>query len=151
MLRAAAIVLAVAVASSSGDDAHASSPGSPFPADTVLLLVAPWCAPCYGELARIETLAVAARPRSLRVMLMDEGPRARAMVRRVPAALQWEPDLATMREARGVVAERSAGLPYSIATDGAGRICADQHGGLDVERMRGLAARCVGRTPSAKR
>jgi len=143
MLRAAAIVMATVVASSSGDDARASTPGSPFPSDTVLLLVAPWCAPCYGELARVETLAAAARPRSLKVMSIDEGPRARAMVRRVPATLRWEPDARTLHEARAVVAERSAGLPYSIATDGAGRICADQHGGLEVERMRGLAGRCV--------
>jgi len=142
MWRAAAIVLAAASASSSAHGAGAAAPASPLPSDTVLLLVAPWCAPCYGELARIEALSVAARPRALQVMLMDDGARARAMVRRVPPALRWEPEPATLREARAMVAERSAGLPYSVATDDTGRICAEQHGGLDPDRVRSLGARC---------
>jgi len=127
-----------------GTAAGADAP-SPFPPGVVLMLVAPWCAPCHGEIARADALAAAARPHALLVMAMDDGPRARAMVRRVAPALRWEPAADTMRRARADALERAAGLPYSIATDDRGRICADRRGGLDDARVRDLVARCRAR------
>ncbi|RZM08043.1 MAG: hypothetical protein EOP68_12580, partial [Sphingomonas sp.] len=87
-----------------------------LPPGTLLLLVAPWCAPCWGELAHIDALAKAAAPLELRVLAMEESARARAMTADLPPERQWvprAPDRATVRTA---LWSRTPGLPFSIAT-----------------------------------
>lgn len=123
--------------------AAGSAGGSVYPPDTVLLLIAPWCAPCYGELARLDEIGAAAKPRAVRVMLIEDGPRARAMVRSVPAERLWTLSPQRMRQARSDLLERAAGLPYAVVTDADGAICAGQGGGLDRERTRALVVRCA--------
>lgn len=132
-----------ALLSSAAGGAVGGASGSIYPPDTVLLLVAPWCAPCYGELSRLDEIGAAAKPRAVRVMLIEDGPRARAMVRGVPAERLWTLSPQRMRQARADLLEQAAGLPYSVVTDADGAICAGQGGGLDRERTRALVTRCA--------
>ena len=113
-----------------------------YPSDTVLLLIAPWCAPCYGELARLDEIAAAAGPRAVRVMLIEDGPRATAMVRALRPEQVWTASPRQMRQARADLLERAVGLPYSIVTDARGAVCAGQGGGLDRARTALLVKRC---------
>ena len=123
---------------------NASSTGAAprYPRNALVLFVAPWCAPCYGELARLDDIAAAARPRQVRVLLVEEGARASAMVRTVEASRRWALPAREMRRVRADVWLRTGGLPYSVATDDEGRICAEQKGGLDPARTRQLVERC---------
>lgn len=123
--------------------APAAEPPPRYPPHVVLLLVAPWCAPCHGELARLDAVADAAAPRSVRVFSVDQGTRARAMVRDVPAARRWEPAADEWRRARADLMARTPGLPFSVATDARGRVCAASGGGLDAGRTRALVKRCA--------
>jgi thiol-disulfide isomerase/thioredoxin len=113
-----------------------------YPERTVLLLVASWCAPCYAELRRLDDIATAARPLQVRVLLVDDGARSRAMVRGIDAARRWEPAADELRRVRSDIWQRTAGLPFSVVTDGKGRICAEQSGGLDAARTLALVKRC---------
>lgn len=113
-----------------------------YPSDTVLLLVAPWCAPCHGEIARLDTIAAAARPRAVRVFMVEDGAPARAMWRSVPDAYRWTPPAGEERRYRSDALARAAGLPFGIATDAQGRVCAMRSGGLDAARVAALVAAC---------
>lgn len=108
----------------------------------MLLVVAPWCAPCHGELARLDAITAAAAPRSVRVFLADRGPKAEAMVRGLAPDRRWQPPRDGWRHARDDLMARTPGLPFSVVTDAAGAICAQTGGGLDAPKMRVLVARC---------
>lgn len=113
-----------------------------YPPDSVLLLIAPWCAPCHAELARLDTIAAAARPRAVRVFMVEDGARAAAMWRRVPDAYRWTPPDGEVRRYRADALARAAGLPFAIATDARGRVCAARDGGMDATRVVALTAKC---------
>ena len=113
-----------------------------YPRDSVLLLVAPWCAPCHAELARLDAIAAAARPRAVRVFMVDDGPRAAAMWRRVPDAYRWAPLAGEERRYRSDALARTAGLPFSMATDARGQVCAMRGGGMDAARVATLVKAC---------
>lgn len=114
-----------------------------LPARAIVLVVAGWCAPCHGEIARLGEIASAAPGRSIRVTGLDRGAATRAMLAKVPPQHRWEPDSAVIARLRAQVFDRSAGLPYAIATDGEGRPCADLTLPLDRERTRDLVLRCT--------
>jgi hypothetical protein len=114
-----------------------------LPPNTLLLLVAPWCAPCWSELARLDGLAAAAAPLNLRVLAMEDGPRARAMVADLPAPRRWAPAPTDRNVVRAALWARTPGLPFTVATDARGRICAERGGGLDPARARALARSCA--------
>ena len=86
-----------------------------LPSDTLLVLVAPWCASCWGELARLDELAAAAAPLTIRVLVRDEGARARARIADLPAERRWAPaakDRSAVRAAlwaRTLIASKSEG------------------------------------------
>ncbi len=122
--------------------ASAAEPPLRYPPDSVLLLVAPWCAPCHAELARIDTIAAAARPRAVRVFMVEDGPRARAMWRNVPDAYRWTPPAGEEHRYRSDALARTPGLPFGIATDVRGRVCATRGGGIDAARVVALVAAC---------
>jgi thiol-disulfide isomerase/thioredoxin len=122
--------------------AAAAEPAPRYPERTVLLLVASWCAPCYAELARLDDIAAAARPLQVRVLLVDDGARSRAMVRGINAARRWEPKGGELSRIRADIWRRTAGLPFSVVTDSEGRICGEQSGGLDARRTLALVKRC---------
>ena len=124
------------------NSAAAAAPAPQYPERTLLLLVASWCAPCYAELARLDEIARAARPFQVRVLLVDDGARSRAMVRGIDAARRWEPPGDEMRRVRSDIWQRTAGLPFSVVTDSKGRVCAEQNGGLDSGRTLALVKRC---------
>ena len=136
-MRLAALVLVLVL----GAAAPADDPPR-YPPDTVLLLVAPWCAPCHAELARLDTIAAAARPRAVRVFMVEDGARAAAMWQRVPAAYRWTPPDGELRRYRTDALARTAGLPFAIATDARGRVCATRGGGLDAARVVALVREC---------
>lgn len=97
---------------------------APLPADTLLLFVASWCAPCRAELAQVEAIARAAAPRRTRVVPLDDGAATAAMLRKVPPALIWSPDARESALLRRRLLARTAGLPFSAMTDAAGEPCA---------------------------
>lgn len=133
-------MLAFALASA-GAAVDAESPLR-YPPDTVLLLVAPWCAPCHAELARLDTIVAAAHPAAVRVVAVEDDARARAMVRGVAANHRWTPPDPDAPRYRADLLARAAGLPFSVATDAGGRICAGVAGGLNPARVAALLARC---------
>ena len=113
-----------------------------YPENTVLLLVASWCAPCHAELAQLESITRAAAPFAVRVMPVDDSRNSRRMVAALPPQRQWAPDPAVMAAARHDLVARTPGLPYAVAIGPRGRPCADQRGGLDAARAEALVARC---------
>lgn len=127
----------------------ANAPQAPvaLPAGTVLLLVAPWCAPCWEELKRLDGLAVAAAPLRVRVLMMEDGPRARAMAAEIAPAWQWTPDGAIRARVRAALWARTPALPFSVATGTTGVVCAEQSGGLNADNAKMLARRCASVPP----
>ena len=134
--RALSIPAALALAGSA-----AEAPTS-FPANAVLLFVADWCAPCHGEVARLDEIAGAARPRRVLVIGMDAGASRGRLAASVPDPHRWRPDPEALRRLRAAVSAASAGLPYSVATDARGRACADSWLSLTAARTRALVAAC---------
>ncbi len=114
-----------------------------LPPNTLLLLVAPWCGPCWSELARLDGLVAAAAPLDVRVLAMEDGPHARAMVANLPDARRWTPAMNEREAVRAALWARTPGLPFSVVIDGRGKICAEQAGGLDGTRARNLVRTCV--------
>lgn len=133
----------VALVTVGASDAPRGSPD--LPAETVLLGVAPWCAPCWDELKRLDSLAAAAAPLRVRVVMMEDGSRARAMMREVPPARRWIPDPYNAVRVRSALWARTPALPYSVATDADGRVCAERGGGLTVGIVRRFVSRCAAR------
>lgn len=113
-----------------------------LPPAAVVLVVAGWCAPCRGELARRAELEAAAAPRMLRVVALDDARSTREMIAALPSAAVWRLSPADRIRLADLVYARSAGLPYAFATDARGQRCADLAGGLDPARTRALVARC---------
>lgn len=131
----AALVLVLGAAAPAADAPR-------YPPDSVLLLVAPWCAPCHAELARLDAIAAAAWPRAVRVFMVEDGARAAAMWRRVPEAYRWTPPAGEERRYRVDALGRTAGLPFSIATNSRGQVCAGRGGGMDAARVAALVKAC---------
>lgn len=136
-----ATIAAVMACGFSSVAAQAGSAG-PYPANTVLLLVASWCAPCHSELAQLEAIARAAWPFAIRVMLVDDSRHGRRMVAALAPHRQWAPDPSAMAAARKDLLARTPGLPYAVAIGPGGQPCADHRGGIDPARVKTLIARC---------
>lgn len=113
------------------------------PASAVVLVVAGWCAPCRDEIAHREAIAIAARPRVVRVVALDNARSTRAMLAGVPVWAVWNLTPSERLRLAEAVFSRSPGLPYAFATDAAGRRCADVAGELDAAHTRALVARCA--------
>ncbi|VVS98727.1 conserved exported hypothetical protein [Sphingomonas sp. EC-HK361] len=113
-----------------------------YPPATIVMFVAGWCAPCHGEIARLDDITAAARPFAVGVTVLDESAAGRAMMRAVPRdqLLMFPPEKRRQIEAR--LFRDSAGLPYSIAIDESGRVCADRRDGLDAAKARAMVAAC---------
>ena len=114
----------------------ASAP-SPYPPQTLLLLVASWCAPCRVELSRLDAIAEAAGPWQVRVVPVDATRATSAMLRTVDPGRVW-------RSARGIEAlsRDTGGLPFSMMTDAAGQPCARHSRMLDAAAVREMRGRC---------
>ncbi len=125
-----------------------SAPAAPrvgeqhYPPRTIIMLVAAWCAPCRGELARLDEIAAAAGGRPIEVLAIDDSAATQRMLRLVDPARVWRPDVAERARLRAALLARTAGLPYAVATDAHGVICADTDGGLDAARTIALVRRC---------
>ena len=132
---AAAMVLAAA-------PAGATAPT--YPARTILLFVASWCAPCHGEIAQLPRLREAAGNWRVLVVPIDRGRATAAMLQGVPAAQRWVPDAAAMAALRDDLFGGTAGLPFSVAVGGDGRPCGTHRGVLSAARVAALRAGCGG-------
>lgn len=119
----------------------ASAPTAPPSA--VVLVVAGWCAPCHQEIAHREAIAVAAQPRVVRIVAIDDAASTRAMLASLPGWAVWKLTTSERLRLADAVFARSPGLPYAFATDAAGRRCADVAGELDPAHTRALVARCA--------
>lgn len=67
------------------------------------------------------------------------------MMAALPSWRRWSPGATDSAAVRAALLMRTAGLPYSVAIDGRGRICGDVAGGLDGAKARTLVARCRAR------
>ncbi len=96
-----------------------AAPAEPvrYPARTILLFVASWCAPCHGELRQLPAIAGGAGPYRVLVVPIDRGRATDAMLRAVPVEQVWRPDAARMAEVRGELLAKTAGLPFSVCTN----------------------------------
>lgn len=117
--------------------------GPAAPASAVVLVVAGWCAPCREEIAHREAIAVAAAPRVVRIVAIDDPKSTRAMMAGLPRWAIWTLSPAERLRFADAVFARSAGLPYAFATDANGKRCADFSGELDPVKARALVARCA--------
>ena len=63
-------------------------------------------------------------------------------LRRVPDAYRWTPPEGEVRRYRADALARAAGLPFAIATDARGRVCATRAGGMDATRVVALVGAC---------
>lgn len=115
-----------------------------YPARTILLFVASWCAPCHGELRQLPAIAGGAGPYRVLVVPIDRGRATDAMLRAVPVEQVWRPDAARMAEVRTELLAKTAGLPFSVAIGGDGRPCALHRGGMTAVRARGMRTECEG-------
>lgn len=113
-----------------------------WPANAVVLVVAGWCASCHEELTRLDAIVPAADGRRVLVVGLDNSPGTQAMLHRVPPAMRWQPGPSGRSALRNAVYTASAGLPYAVATDPHGRVCADLTLPLDPARTRALTMRC---------
>jgi hypothetical protein len=123
-----------------GRASAASAPG--YPPETVLLVVAAWCAPCHGEVARLAEIGRGARPYRVLVAAFDDSRATRAMLEAVPPAQRWQPDRAALRQLVAEVERRSPGLPFSLAIDRDGHVCGGQGEALDAASAAKLVAAC---------
>lgn len=135
--KCAALAVLIGVAPS----AAAEEPA--YPADSVLLFVAAWCAPCRAELARLDEIEAAAGTKIVRVVPFDDDAGTAAMLDGVKPRLLWRPGGWQARAVREDVSGRTAGLPYGLVTDRAGRPCAETRRGLTGPRVRALVAQCA--------
>lgn len=115
-----------------------------YPPRTILLFVASWCAPCHGEIAGLPRLREAAGPWRVLVVPIDRGRATAAMMAGVPVADRWIPDAATMAAMRADLFGGTAGLPFSVAVGGDGRVCGAHRGVLNAARVAVLRAGCGG-------
>lgn len=146
--RRGGVLLAVAltwIMSVATDEAPASRPvrdDPRLPPRSVIVLVASWCAPCRGELARLDTIAPAIGGRTLRVLAIDDSAATARMLRVIDPARVWRPD-AGVDHVRALLLARTAGLPFSVVTDARGAVCAQGNGGLDAHRAAALVQHCA--------
>mgnify|MGYP001806553564 CR=1 FL=1 len=119
-----------------------AAPPPSLPPKTVLLLVADWCAPCRGELARLDQLAAAAQPYAVRVLLVDDTRGGRRMLAALPDTRRWSPEDAARTATLAALLTNTAGLPHSVAIGRDGRVCGEVSGGLWPAGANGLVARC---------
>jgi hypothetical protein len=122
--------------------AEAHSPAI-YPQRTLILLAAPWCAPCYREIAEIEQIAAASRPFDVRLFVIEDGERARAMARRVAPSRLWQPNTGQFSAARSQLLTNASGLPHAVAIDGEGQICTEYGGTIDAGRARRMVELCT--------
>lgn len=140
-VRRMVVAVAALLATGAAADPHAGEPL--YPPRAIMILVASWCAPCRGELARLGEIAAAAGRHSPRVLAIDDSAATVRMLRLVDPALVWRPEAAQRARVRAALLARTAGLPYAAATDARGAICAEENGGLDRERTTALVRRCA--------
>jgi hypothetical protein len=117
-----------------------------MPSNALILFGAHWCAPCTGELhdlaeisAAVAALRPAGHPPQIVLAWIDRplhiaAAEPRAIVVLAPTVAQTlaESPLATAR-----------GLPFTVATDARGKICALHRGPLRADMIAGLWARCT--------
>ncbi|SEK97681.1 hypothetical protein SAMN05216382_1229 [Sphingomonas palmae] len=113
-----------------------------LPPRSVIVLVASWCAPCRGELLRLDTIAPVIGGRALRVLAIDDSAATARMLRVIDPARVWRPDT-RVDHVRALLLARTAGLPFSVVSDGRGVVCAQENGGLDAHRAAALVQRCA--------
>lgn len=140
-VRRAVVAIAALFANGAAADPHAGEPL--YPPRAIVILVASWCAPCRGELARLDEIAAAAGNHATQVLAIDDSAATARMLRLVDPALVWRPDAAQRARVRAALLARTPGLPYAAATDARGAICAEENGGLDRGRIAALVRRCT--------
>ncbi len=116
------------------------------PKESILLMVASWCAPCHAELRRLGEISGAAAPWSVRVVPHDDDWATMAMMEGVPKGQRLMADRATIEQWTG----QTRGLPFSVAVDADGKVCGRVRGGLDGAKARALILACkdVAETPN---
>ena len=122
--------------------AAASATEGGYPPRTLVLFVADWCAPCHGEVAWLDEIAQAAPGWRIGVADGDSPRRPGRLVRAVATERRWVPDATTTARLRRELFPDMAGLPYSVAFDGAGRVCAESRRPLDAARVAAMLATC---------
>lgn len=114
----------------------------PYPPRTILLFVASWCAPCHGEIAQLPRLSEAARPYAVTVVPVDRGRATAAMLAGVPATQRWVPDAVALAAIREGLMGGAAGLPFSVAIGGDGRVCGEHRGMLSPGKVEAMRRGC---------
>lgn len=145
------LVVLLSAAPSRARSAEAADPleGLAIPVPSVVMFWAAWCAPCRAEVAAWPELQRAAGSLPVHVVALDTPiERSRALLEALPAD--------RVHHGRGssfsmlaAWPDRASGLPFAVVLDAQGRICANQNGGLTVERLAAMRRRCSATRPLA--
>lgn len=123
--------------------ALAAAPGRALPVDgpAIVMLWAPWCAPCREEVRRYPELSAAAAPVPVYVVALDTPIGRRALLRSIPRErllFETRPSIAVLPH----WSPDTAGLPTTFAVDARNRRCASVGRSLNVERLVALIKAC---------
>ena len=144
------LVVLLSAAPSRGRSADTGDPlaGLAIPVPSVVMFWAAWCAPCRAEVAAWPELQHAAGPLPVHVVALDTPiERSRALLKALPAN-RVHHGQGTSYSMLAAWPDRASGLPFAVALDAQGRICASQNGGLTVEHVAAMRRRCSARLPS---
>lgn len=131
-------MLALLLAMAAIDAAHLLD----APAPSLVMLYAPWCAPCRAELKTYPALAAAAAPLPLIVVVTDGGPGDGTRLTAIPRERRrvWPRSSAALLR---LWPDDAAGLPFAAMIDLRGRTCAVRNGGLNPGTVAAMRAECA--------
>jgi thiol-disulfide isomerase/thioredoxin len=110
---------------------------------SIILFWAAWCAPCRAEISAWPELQRAADPLPVHVVVLDTSvEKSTALLKALPAN-RVHNNRASSFSMLTAWADRASGLPFAVAIDASGHICASQNGGLTAERVVAMRRRCA--------
>ena len=143
--RLSLIVVLLSAAPSRGRIAEAADPlaGLAIPKPSIVMFWAAWCAPCRAEISAWPELQRAAGSLPIHIVTLDTPiERSHALLKALPVERVHHGQSSSL-SMLAAWSDRASGLPFAVALDAQGRICASQNGGLTVVRVAAMRRSCA--------